>query len=71
METILVQIKNSKAYSLLEGLEDLQLIKVLKKSDLPKRKLSKKYAGKIPSTVADEIQNSICESREQWNKRSI
>ena len=32
METILVQINNNKAYRLLEDLEDLHIIKVLKKS---------------------------------------
>jgi len=31
METVLIQINNSKAYKLLEDLEDLQIIKVLKK----------------------------------------
>jgi hypothetical protein len=31
METVLVQINNNKAYRLLENLEDLHIIKVLKK----------------------------------------
>ena len=37
METVLIQINNHKAYKLLEDLEDLNIIKVLKKSIQPKR----------------------------------
>ena len=71
METVLIQINNRKAYKLLEDLEDLQIIKVLKKSIQPQQKLSEKYAGKLPSDVADEIQNFVNESRTEWNSRSI
>jgi len=45
METVLVQINNSKAYRLLEDLEALHILKVLKKSILPQQKLSEKYKG--------------------------
>ena len=71
METVLIQINNSKAYKLLEDLEDLQIIKVLKKSILPQQKLSEKYAGKLPSEVADELQEYVTKSRDEWNSRSI
>jgi hypothetical protein len=71
METVLIQINSKKAYKLLEDLEDLQIIKVLKKSIQPQQKLSEKYAGKLPSDVADEIQNFVNESRTEWNSRSI
>lgn len=71
METVLIQINNNKAYKLLDDLEDLQIIKVLKKSIQPQQKLSEKYAGKLPSEIADEIQNFVNESRNEWNSRSI
>ena len=71
METVLIQINNNKAYKLLDDLEDLQIIKVLKKSIQPQQKLSEKYAGKLPSDIADEIQNFVNESRNEWNSRSI
>lgn len=71
METVLIQINNKKAYKLLEDLEDLQILKVLKKSIQPQQKLSEKYAGKLPSDVADELQNYVNESRDEWNKRGI
>jgi hypothetical protein len=71
METVLVQINNNKAYKLLEDLEDLHIIKVLKKSILPQQKLSEKYAGKLPADVADELQNDVTQNRNEWNNRSI
>lgn len=63
METVLIQINNIKAYKLLEDLEDLQIIKVLKKSIQTQQKLSEKYAGKLPTEIADELQNYVNESR--------
>ena len=71
MDTILIQINNSKAYKLLEDLEDLQIIKVLKKGIQPQQKLSDKYAGKLPSEVADELQIYVNQSRNEWNNQSI
>lgn len=71
MDTVLIQINNSKAYRLLEDLEDLHIIKVLKKSIQPKQKLSEKYAGKLPADIANELQNYVIQSREEWNDRSI
>lgn len=71
METVLVQINNQKAYKLLEDLEDLQIIKVLKKSVQSQEKLSEKYAGKLPADIADELQDYINQSRKELNTRSI
>ena len=71
METVLVQINIKKAYRLLEDLEDLNIIKVLKKSIQPQQKLSEKYAGKLPAHVADELQNYVSQSRNEWSNRSI
>ena len=71
METVLVQINNTKAYKLLEDLEDLDLIKVLKKTAPTKQKLSEKYAGKLPSEIADALQEYISQSRNEWNNQTI
>ena len=71
METVLLQINNNKAYRLLEDLEDLHIIKVLKKSIESGQKLSEKYAGKLPSDIADELQNYVTQSRNEWNNRGI
>lgn len=71
METVLIQINNNKAYKLLEDLEDLDIIKVLNKSIKPPQKLSEKYAGKLPSDIADELQNYVSQSRNEWKDRNI
>ena len=71
METVLLQINNHKAYRLLEDLEDLNIITVLNRSVEPAQKLSEKYAGKLPTDIADELQNFVSHSREEWNNRSI
>jgi hypothetical protein len=52
-------------------LEEQNLIKVLEENIESKEKLSTKYAGKLPADVADQLQNYINESREEWNKRGI
>ena len=70
METVLIKINNHKAYRLLEDLEDLDIITVLKKGGKPTteptQKLSEKYAGKLPADVATELQDYIIKSREEW-----
>lgn len=71
METVLVQINNYKAYRILEDLEDLHILKVLKKSIRPQQKLSEKYAGKLPSDIADNLQNYVTQSRSEWNNSNI
>jgi len=40
METVLIQINNNKAYQLLKDLEDLNIVKVLKKTVLTEKKIS-------------------------------
>jgi len=60
METVLIQINDKKAYRLLENLEDMHILKVLKKSrqqTVPS--LSEKYAGKLPPEIADELQDYV------------
>jgi len=71
METVLIQINNDKAYKLLENLEELHILKVIKKSKKPTLSLSDKYAGKLTSKTANELQDYVNESREQWNNQNI
>lgn len=71
MDTVLIQINNNKAYKLLEDLEDLDIITVLKKTVQFPKKLSEKYAGKLPSEIADELQNYVTTSRNEWNNSDI
>jgi hypothetical protein len=71
METVLIQINNVKAYKLLEGLEDLNILTVLKKGIQQNQKLSEKYAGSLSPEVAEELNNYVIQSRSEWNKGTI
>lgn len=66
MDTLLIQVTNHDAYNLLNELEKLHLIKVLKKETTP-QKLSDKFAGKLPSDAAKKLQEHIKQSREEWD----
>jgi len=66
METILVQITNNKAMKLLQELEELQLIKLVKKDAGNSQKLSEKYAGKLSSSTVEKLQHLIQQSRDEW-----
>lgn len=67
METVLVQINNNKAYRLLENLEDLNILKVLRKSTLPQKKLSEKYKGVFTKEDAKNFNEHTQTMREEWS----
>jgi len=69
MKTIIVEINNNKAYKILKNLEELQLIKILKGKVSSKPNI-KKYAGALPTEVADQLQDYVSESRSEWHKRN-
>jgi hypothetical protein len=73
METVLLQINNEKAYQLLKNLEDLKLVKMLKKSKSENLILSDRFAGslKLSETEYNEFQESLTESRNEWNKNTL
>lgn len=74
METIKVQIKDSKALKILKDLEDLDILKVLEDDDsglVSKQRLSEKYAGMISSETAKEMNSYVNESRKEWKDRDI
>jgi hypothetical protein len=70
METVLLQINNNKAYKLIEDLEALDIVKVLKKNDVPKTKLSSRFAGalNLSDKEYNDIQNSLVQSRNEWER---
>lgn len=70
MNTLTIEVTDKRAYKLLKDLEDLHLIRVIAEAIKPRQRLSEKYAGKLPSEVADNLQNHIIQSRKEW-ERSI
>ncbi|GAC1559201.1 MAG: hypothetical protein NVS3B13_25630 [Mucilaginibacter sp.] len=67
MDTLIIQVTNQNAYSLLNELEKLHLIKVLKKENISHQKLSDKFAGKLPLDAAKKLQDHIKQSRDEWD----
>ena len=68
METVLIEIHNSKAYKLLADLEELKIITIVKNKEHLEQKLSDKYLGSISATTAEEMQAYISQSRDEWNR---
>jgi hypothetical protein len=67
METVTIKLTTPKTMRLLEQLEELNLLKVLRRSDAIKESIADKYAGKLPADIADDIQIHIEESRRAWD----
>ena len=67
METIVVQITNNKALKLLEELEELHLIKLVKRNADTSQNLSEKYAGKLSADTVDKLQEHLQQSRKEWD----
>ena len=68
METIELQILDNKALKLLRQLEDLQLVRIVRKHKKKEQTLSEKYAGKLPAEVANDAQKYLARSRDEWNR---
>lgn len=68
METVLIELTNQNAKKLLQEMEALNLIKLLKENISENKTLSEKYAGKLPSAIADELQDFVSQSRNEWNR---
>ena len=67
MNTLLIQITNQKALGLLHELEELHLIKVLKKNVSGNPKLSDKYKGIITKEKGQRLNEHIKQMRNEWN----
>ncbi|SMO45082.1 hypothetical protein [Gracilimonas mengyeensis] len=69
MEKIIVEITDKRAYKILRELEELKILKVGKKTKDKKQRLSKKYAGILPSKLAEDMSRDIENSRKEWENR--
>jgi hypothetical protein len=64
MDTVIIQLTNQKAYKLLEDMEELNLIKVLKEPS----KLSS-LRGQIKTPMSnDEIDKQLITIRNEWQR---
>ncbi len=67
MQTILIELTNDKALNLLREMEALNLIKLVS-AGTEREDLADKYFGKLSNQVAEEAQEYIKKSREEWDK---
>lgn len=68
MDTLVIQLTHQKALKLLLDLEELRLIRVLKKNVQSEQKLSDKYAGKLPTDIGEQLQQHLTQSRNEWER---
>ncbi|RRN76566.1 hypothetical protein EIM50_24035 [Pseudoxanthomonas sp. SGD-10] len=72
MQTVLLEIKNDKAYQLLKDLEDLKIIKVLNRATKTDKQLplSEQFAGslKLSEEDYDRFQQHLNEVRNEWDR---
>jgi hypothetical protein len=68
METVLLQILDSKAHKLIEDMESRNMVRVLEKSSQAKIKLSEKFAGALclSDNEYKSFQDSIIRGRNEW-----
>ncbi len=70
MQTLTIQINNAHALKLLEELEALNLIQVIKKtvSKENSKKLSERLAGSINPEQAAIMRNELNQMRSEWDR---
>jgi hypothetical protein len=83
MDTVLIELTNNRALRLLQELEDLHIIRLLKKNVVTEkgtatdekavqsgiRKKASDYKGVLPADLADKMQTYVKQSRDEWQQR--
>lgn len=67
METVLIQLTTPRTMKLLQELEELHLLRVLKRNVSVKPKLSDKYKGFISKEDGHDLNEHIKQMRSEWN----
>lgn len=68
MDTLTIELTNPKALNLLTELAKLHLIRFVQKDSVAKPKLSSLLRGSISSQAANEFNESIQKSRDEWER---
>jgi hypothetical protein len=69
MQTVTIKINNAHALKLIEDLEAMNLIEVIKNTIIPdKKKLSERLAGSITSEQAAQMHDELKNMRNEWNR---
>lgn len=69
MDTLTIKIRDNKALKLIQDLESLNLIQVIKISpQKPVKKLSAEMSGSISKEQADFMQKELKKFRDEWER---
>ena len=68
METVIIEVNDKKAISILKGMEMAGLI-TLSQKDIRKKSLAKKLRGSITKERAEEMIRILNKEREEWEER--
>ncbi|MDR2692452.1 MAG: hypothetical protein LBB73_09250 [Dysgonamonadaceae bacterium] len=71
MNTTLVEIKNDIAYSFLQNLEQMNVLRIIRTENVtepPKQKLSERFAGCLSGERIDELQQELAQMRNEWDR---
>jgi hypothetical protein len=71
MNTALVEIKKDIAYSFLQNLEQMDVLRIIRTEDVtkpPKQRLSERFAGCLSNERIDELQQELVKMRNEWNR---
>jgi hypothetical protein len=68
METMQIEVLHPKAHNLLKDLEELKIIKILKKNTISIEKPSEYFRGSISKKAGEELKEFSKKSREEWER---
>ena len=71
MDTAIIEIKNDMAYSFLNNLERINMLRIIsRKKDLEnnRQKLSERFAGSLSGERVDELQKELKNMRNEWER---
>jgi len=68
MDTVLIELKHEKAHALLQDLEAMNIIRVVRPAQPITEGLAARFAGSIPADEADRLDEYIKQSRDEWER---
>ena len=68
MSTAVIEIKNDLAYSFLQNLERMDMLRIVSRGHNHKQKLSERFAGSLSNERVEELQKELHQMRNEWDR---